>query len=145
MVSRQELLKFTADELQQYLDQKLDLCTQTLESFATNRIDGDSFVELRETELRELVAPLGDRKKIQKLLSRINRNIRHRVYTYYTRTNVALKYLYSLNLTSSLSPSLIPSPSLSPSLRRSVSPSLTPSLRPSLTALPLTPAWTLLD
>ena len=41
------------------------------------------------------------------------------MYTYYTRTNVALTYLYSLNLTSS--PSLIPSPSLSPSLTPSPS------------------------
>ena len=69
MSSRQELAKFTTDELQQFLDQQLDLCTQTLESFGTNRIDGESFLELRETELRKLVTPLGDRKKLQKLLA----------------------------------------------------------------------------
>ena len=89
MVSRQELLKFTADELQQYLDQKLDLCTQTLESFATNRIDGDSFVELRETELRELVAPLGDRKKIQKLLSSYD-NVPARTVSFYISTGLLI-------------------------------------------------------
>ena len=85
MVSRQELLKFTADELQQYLDQKLDLCTQTLESFATNRIDGDS----RETELRELVAPLGDRKKIQKLLSSYD-NVPARTVSFYISTGLLI-------------------------------------------------------
>ena len=61
MASRQELMKFTPDELQQL---QLDLCAQTLESFGTNKIEGESFLELRETELRELVTPLGDRKKL---------------------------------------------------------------------------------
>ena len=44
MASRQELVKFTPDELQQFLDQQLDLCAQTLESFGTNRIEGESLL-----------------------------------------------------------------------------------------------------
>ena len=69
MTTRQEVHKLTSHELQEFLKQELDLCYQTVESFTTNRIDGESFLELSETDLRELVTPLGDRKKIQKLMS----------------------------------------------------------------------------
>ena len=69
MGSRQELLKFTVDELQQFLKERADLCEETLKSFATYRIDGESFLDLRDGEIREIVTPLGDRKKLQKLLS----------------------------------------------------------------------------
>ena len=69
MATREEILKFTAKELQDFLEKQFDLCEQTLESFSRNRVDGESFLELSEVDLRELVTPLGDRKKIQKLLS----------------------------------------------------------------------------
>lgn len=69
MASRKELQNFTVEELQQFLSQSLDLCSETLDNFVNNRVDGESFLELSEAELRELITPLGDRKKIQKLLS----------------------------------------------------------------------------
>ena len=69
MASRKELQNITVNELQQFLAQSLDLCSETLDSFLKNRIDGESFLGLSKAELKELIAPLGDRKKVQKLLS----------------------------------------------------------------------------
>ena len=69
MASREVLLGFTIDELHQFLSDRLDLSSETLDSFVSKRIDGDSFLELKDAELAELITPLGDRKKVQKLLS----------------------------------------------------------------------------
>ena len=62
-------MRFTVDEVHLFLSETLDLSMETLDSFVSNRIDGGSFLELRDAELAELITPLGDRKKIQKLLS----------------------------------------------------------------------------
>ena len=69
MTTGQELQKFTSEQLREFLEEQEGLCAQTVQSFVTNRIDGGAFLELNESDLRELVTPLGDRKKIQKILS----------------------------------------------------------------------------
>ena len=43
MTSREELRRFTVDELHQFLKEMLDLSLETLDSFVSNRIDRDSF------------------------------------------------------------------------------------------------------
>ena len=69
MATREEILKFTIEELQEYLEQHVDVCASTLVCFSSNRIDGEAFLEITDAELREVVAPLGDRKKLMKFLS----------------------------------------------------------------------------
>ena len=59
MATREEISKLTIDELQ----------ASTLDCFSNNRIDGEAFLEITDAELKELVTPLGDRKKFMKLLA----------------------------------------------------------------------------
>lgn len=68
MATREEISKLMIDELQVFLEEHVYLCVSTLDCFSNNQIDGEAFLEITDAELREVVTPLGDRKKLMKLL-----------------------------------------------------------------------------
>lgn len=70
MVTRAEVLVFTPDEVGDLLSSKLqNVGVNAINSFKSNKISGEIFLELNEEDLKELVQPLGERKSIQKLIN----------------------------------------------------------------------------
>ena len=75
MASRVEILKLTVDGLYGYLRQHLERDTvgsETIEAFRESRINGESFLELTDEELLEIIPVLGERKAVKRLIDSFN-------------------------------------------------------------------------
>ena len=71
MVSRTDVMKMSVDELYQFLKERFNEDTverESLKPFLENRVNGESFLELKSDELAMLVPKLGERKAIERLL-----------------------------------------------------------------------------
>ena len=61
----------SVDGVFEYLAQTLDqdvVARESIEAFRENRINGESFLELTDDDLRELIPKLGERKAVQRLI-----------------------------------------------------------------------------
>ena len=69
MTTRAEVQMFGPNEICNLLTSKIEhIGSDTVASFETGRVRGSVFLDLTETDLRELVKPLGERKEIMKLV-----------------------------------------------------------------------------
>ena len=68
MASREEIEALSIEELCDFLQQLNVLSVETVASLRINRISGAAFLELSNSDLREIVPPLGDRKEIEKII-----------------------------------------------------------------------------
>ena len=67
MAARSDILGYSVDELGDFLKVK-GIGEDILSILRENRVGGETFLDLNESDLRELVKPLGERKTLQKLI-----------------------------------------------------------------------------
>ncbi len=63
-----DIQEYSVDQLSDFLQDK-GIGEDILSTLRENRVGGDVFLELTESDLRELVKPLGEWKALQKLIS----------------------------------------------------------------------------
>ena len=66
----------SVDDLYDFLRKTLDIdvvARETIEDFRINRINGESFLTLTDTELLEIVPVLGERKAVRRLIDSFSR------------------------------------------------------------------------
>ena len=69
MATKEELEKFSCDELSDYLKKTNQLSNSAIEILQENRVDGVIFLELTDNDLREIIPTLGDRKHLLKIIA----------------------------------------------------------------------------
>ena len=62
-----DIATFTAEELRQFLISK-GVCQEVAVEFESNMVSGDSFLQLTDEDLKELVKPIGVRPQIREIL-----------------------------------------------------------------------------
>ena len=69
MATLQEVESWGTDNICEMLCQKIDDIDQdTIDAFTSNKVNGKAFVMLTDSDLRELVPKLGERKQVQKIV-----------------------------------------------------------------------------
>ena len=71
MASRPDVSRISVDGVFEYLAQMLDqdiVARESIEAFRESRINGESFLELTDDDLRELIPKLGERKAVLRLI-----------------------------------------------------------------------------
>ena len=71
MASRPDVSRMSVDGIFEYLAQTLDqdiVARESIEAFRESRINGKSFLELTDDDLRKLLPKLGERKAVQRLM-----------------------------------------------------------------------------
>jgi len=69
MVERyDEIQKFTVTELCSWLEGKEDITEDIISAVETNRVNGKTFVDLSDGDLKELFSVFGDRKAVQRIV-----------------------------------------------------------------------------
>jgi len=69
MVERyDEIQKFTVTELCSWLESKEDITEDIISAVETNRVNGKTFVDLSDGDLKELFSVFGDRKAVQRIV-----------------------------------------------------------------------------
>lgn len=70
MGSRTEIAKFSVEELYVFLLDELenDVSSESLAIIKSNRINGRIFLELNESDLKEIIPLLGERKAIKNII-----------------------------------------------------------------------------
>lgn len=70
MGSRTEIAKFSGEELYVFLLDELenDVSSESLAIIKSNRINGRIFLELNESDLKEIIPLLGERKAIKNII-----------------------------------------------------------------------------
>ena len=69
MATRTELEGFGVEDVCDFLLERVeDIDLDTISAFRQNKVNGKAFLLLAESDLRELVQALGERKIIQKLV-----------------------------------------------------------------------------
>lgn len=70
MGSRSEIAKFSVEELYVFLLDELenDVSSESLAIIKSNRINGRIFLELNESDLKEIIPLLGERKAIKNII-----------------------------------------------------------------------------
>lgn len=71
--SYDEIQKFTVTELSSWLEDKEDITEDIITVVETNRVNGKTFVDLSDDDLKELFSLFGDRKAVQAW----NHNLNH--------------------------------------------------------------------
>ena len=69
MATVAEIKNFGIEELCEFLGSSGEISEDGIANFRTNRINGFTFFELNDTDLKELLPLLGDRKLIQRLIT----------------------------------------------------------------------------
>lgn len=75
--SREDISDLSVDGVCEYLEQTDNIERQTVDVFRENRINGQSFLDLTDDDLRELVPRLGERKSIKRLVESFNPQHEH--------------------------------------------------------------------
>lgn len=70
MATRTELEKFNCEKLAEFLSGRLggDVSDDTVVALRDTRVNGRTFLELTDDDLRNIIKPLGDRKTLRRLL-----------------------------------------------------------------------------
>ena len=69
MESYDEVQKFTVTELCSWLEGKEDITEDIITAIETNRVNGKTFVDLSDDDLKELFSLFGDRKAVQRIVA----------------------------------------------------------------------------
>ena len=69
MESYDEVQKFTVTELCSWLEDKEDITEDIITAIETNRVNGKTFVDLSDSDLKELFSLFGDRKAVQRIVA----------------------------------------------------------------------------
>lgn len=71
MATRSEILSFSCDQLYEWLLNGLkdDVGDESIEELRMQRVNGRSFLELTEEDLREMFPLIGERKAVQRLIN----------------------------------------------------------------------------
>ena len=69
MATKAALEGFAIEELCDFLSSSGKLSEDTIEKFRYNRINGSTFFELNEADLKELLPIVGDRKVVQRIIA----------------------------------------------------------------------------
>ena len=72
MASFNEIKNFSVVDLCNWLEAKEDITTEIITNMETNRVNGRTFVDLNEADLREMFPALGDRKAVQRIVHSTN-------------------------------------------------------------------------
>ena len=76
MATRAEVESFGVEEICDLLAQRVeDIDPETIATFRRNNVNGKAFVSLTESDLRELVSTLGERKNIQGIVASVQPQI----------------------------------------------------------------------
>ena len=68
-MAKRSLASLSVDELCSYLLVRLpDLERETIEAFRFHKVNGETFLQLTDDDIRELTARLGERKAIKRLI-----------------------------------------------------------------------------
>ena len=67
MAVRSDILGYSVDELSDFLEVK-GIGEDILSILRENRVGGETFLDLNESDLRELIKPLGERKVLMRLI-----------------------------------------------------------------------------
>ena len=68
-MAQRSLASLSVDELCSYLLARLpDLERETIEAFRFHKVNGETFLQLTDDDIRELTARLGERKAIKRLI-----------------------------------------------------------------------------
>ena len=68
-MAKKSVASLSVDELCSYLLVKLpDLEGETIEAFRFHKVNGETFLQLTDDDIRELTARLGERKAIKRLI-----------------------------------------------------------------------------
>ena len=70
MATRAELEKCNREELAEFLSGTLgeDISEDSVAALKENRVNGRTFFELTDDDLRDIIKPLGDRKNLRRLI-----------------------------------------------------------------------------
>ena len=71
MASFNDIKSFSVDELCNWLEGKEDITTDTIATMEGNRINGRTFIDLNENDLKEMFPVLGDRKAVERTVKSI--------------------------------------------------------------------------
>ena len=70
MATRGELEKLNYEELTEFLSGRIeeDISEDSVVALKDNRVNGRTFLELTDEDLRDIIKPLGDRKTLRRLI-----------------------------------------------------------------------------
>lgn len=70
MATRAVLEKFNCEELAEFLSVRLgeEISDDSVVALRDNRVNGRTFLELTDDDLRDVIKPLGDRKTLRRLI-----------------------------------------------------------------------------